>query len=141
MVKKRQSNFKALWLTQKVISPHKLHTAFEMVLVEYTNLLGTNLQDFSQFNHRDAKAQFICGLGAIKAKDFVKKTKDLGRSIKSRNELQNLHWFPSRVEEMVLGFIKFDQSTSESEIYPLDATRIHPVGKPVFSALIALLIF
>lgn len=99
------------------------------MLLEYTSIIGTDLQEFSRFDHHDAKAQFICGFGALKAKDFIKKIKELGRSIKSREEIQKLGWLPSKVEEMMLGFIRFDRSPSENKISPLDATRIHPLGK------------
>ena len=106
-----------------------------MVLLEYTNTLGIDPYYLSEFDHHNAKAQFICGLGSIKAKDFLRKIKDLGRPLRSRAEIQQLRWLPSKVEEMVLGFLKFKQRSIEMETHPLDTTRIHPFGSHITSAI------
>jgi len=98
-------------------------------MLEYVNHLGVDL-DFAPNDHfLEAKARFLCGLGPIKAREFLNKLKNTSKLPQSRAEIQNLQWFSPNVLEAVIGFIKFKFSPELEGRNGLDATRIHLSGK------------
>lgn len=109
---------------QHLLSKEKMHSLYEDLAVEVVNKIGVDLNEVLQYPHLEAPLQFLCGLGARKAK-FILDTlrKRVGR-VRYRMQLWVDKLMGKTVYINAIGFIKVASSEEDNDI--LDTTRIHP---------------
>ncbi|KAI9922746.1 hypothetical protein PsorP6_002179 [Peronosclerospora sorghi] len=100
---------------------------YDRVFVQMINKYGVDINLLANHKHTSYQAQFICGLGPVKAASVLDKVR-AKNYIERRQELLSKGFVGKIVYRNCAGFIRIRERDAlrEAPLNPLDDTRIHP---------------